>query len=585
MQRTRLHELVRRFHRFCLEQHVFTLLLAILIGVLSGYGALFFLHLMKGVQTLLYGQGGEILGFVHQLSPWQLLLIPAAGGLGVGLLVHFGASEAKGHGVPEVMAALALKEGRIRKRVAVVKILASALCIGSGGSTGREGPMVQIGCSIGSAVGQVARVPLLKQKTLVGCGAAAGIAATFNAPIAGVLFALEVLIGDFGLAAFSPVVLASVTATVISRHHLGDIPLFALPSYRMASLWEFGLYPFLGVAAGLAAVLFIVVLYKAEDLFGALPMPDWLKPALGGLMLGVVLQWFPQVFGVGYGAMNLALRDGMVGWLMLGMVGLKVAATSMSIGSGGSGGIFAPSLFIGAMTGGAFGALVGHLFPGITASPGVYALVGMGAVVAGATHAPITAILIIFEMTGEYKVILPMMITCILATIVASTLKRGSIYTIKLMRQGVDISQGLEQNILRALKVEQFMVPETYTVPESLPLCDVIETFKTRDASYLHVTGEGGRLTGIISFRDIRSLLDEECPRTLIIAKDVATSHLTTLAPGDTLFTAMRRFGRKGVSQLPVVDPATGRLLGAFREKDLLTAYDKAVVRRELGVL
>jgi CIC family chloride channel protein len=585
MQRTRLLDLITRFHRFCMEQYVFTLLLAILIGVLSGYGALLFLHLMNGVQALLYGQGGDIMDFVHRIPPWQLLAIPTAGGLGVGLLVHYGAREAKGHGVPEVMAALALKEGRIRKRVAVVKILASALCIGSGGSTGREGPMVQIGCAIGSAVGQVARVPLLKQKTLVGCGAAAGIAATFNAPIAGVLFALEVLIGDYGVTTFSPVVLASVTATVISRHHLGDFPLFTLPPYRMASLWEFGLYPFLGIAAGLAAVLFIVVLYASEDFFDSIPIPDWIKPALGGLGLGILLLWFPQVFGVGYGSMNLVLRDGMAGWLMLGLVGLKVLATSLSIGSGGSGGIFAPSLFIGAMTGGAFGALVGHLFPGITASPGVYALVGMGAVVAGATHAPITAILIIFEMTGEYKVILPMMITCILATIVASALKNGSIYTIKLMRQGVDISQGMEQNILRALKVAQFMSHDSVTVSESLPLCDVIDTFKNRDASYLHVTNPDGRLTGIISFRDIRGLLDEECPRTLIIAQDVATTHLVTLLPGDTLFSALRRFGKWGVSQLPVVEPGSGRLLGTLREKDLLAAYDKAVVRHELGAL
>lgn len=585
MPTTRYRELLIGFHRFCLEQHVFTLLLAILIGVLSGYGALFFHHLMKGVQTLLYGHGEDILTFVHRLSPWQLLLVPAAGGLMVGVLVHFGASEAKGHGVPEVMTALALKEGRIRKRVALVKILASALCIGSGGSTGREGPMVQIGSSIGSAVGQVFRVPLLKQKTLVGCGAAAGIAATFNAPIAGVLFALEVLLGDFGLTAFSPVVLASVTATVISRHHFGDIPFFVLPSYRMASLWEFGLYPFLGAAAGIAAVAFITTLYKVEDLFEAMPLPDWLKPALGGLALGVILQWFPQAFGVGYGAMNLALKDHTAGWLMLALVFVKMAATSASIGSGGSGGIFAPSLFIGAMTGGAFGALAGHLFPGITASPGVYALVGMGAVVAGTTHAPITAILIIFEMTGEYQVILPMMITCILATIVASSLKRGSIYTVKLMRKGVDISRGLEQNILRALKVDRFMTPDVVAVSESMPLCEVFETFKSRDASYLHVTDREDRLTGIISFRDIRGLLDEECPGALIIAKDVATAQVVTLEPGDTLYTAMRRFGEWGVSQLPVVDPATGRLLGALREKDLLAAYDKAVVRHELGGL
>ncbi|MDY7002116.1 MAG: chloride channel protein, partial [Thermodesulfobacteriota bacterium] len=486
MLKEKFYDILPRVRRRYVDQHISNLLLAFVIGVLSGYGALLFQYAMRGAQYAFYQNTDDILTFAHTISPFFVISLPALGGLVVGLLVYFGASEAKGHGVPEVMQALALKGGRIRKRVAFVKIMASAICIGSGGSSGREGPMVQIGASIGSSVGQVFKVPIMTQRTMVGCGAAAGIAATFNAPIAGTLFALEVILNDFGLASFSPVVLSSVTATAISRHYFGDFPAFSIPVYELASLWEFCIYPFLGLFAGLAAILFVSVLYKSEDLFEALKVPEWFKPVIGGLMLGVILLKFPQVFGVGYGGMNLALRSQLPGLLLLALMFLKVASTSITLGSGGSGGIFAPSLFIGAMAGGFFGWVANLLFPGVTASSAAYALVGMGAVTAATTHAPITAILIIFEMTGDYKIILPMMIACILSTIVASALKEGSIYTLKLMKRGVDIAGGMEQNILRALKVKQFMKTEVPTVPEGMALMDLINTFKTKDVSYLH---------------------------------------------------------------------------------------------------
>jgi CIC family chloride channel protein len=571
------------FKRYHLDERILTLLLAAFIGFLSGYGAVLFRLLIKGTQYLFYGHAGDILTFSHSLPWYTIIGIPCLGGLLVGLIVTFAASEAKGHGVPEVMEAVALRNGVIRKRVAAAKILASAICIGSGGSVGREGPIVQIGSSLGSTVSQIFNVARANQKTMVGCGAAAGIAATFNAPIAGVLFALEVLLGDFGIASFSPVVLSSVTATTISRHYFGDFPAFIIPAYHLETLWEFAIYPFLGLFAGLVAVFFIITLYKAEDIFDKIPIPQWLKPALGGLLLGLILTKFPEVFGVGYGAMNEALFDRLPELLLISLVFLKIAATSITLGTGGSGGIFAPSLFIGAMAGGFFGTVVNQLFPSLTASPATYALVGMGAVVAGTTHAPITAIIIIFEMSGNYKIILPMMITCILSTMLASSLKKGSIYTIKLLRRDIDISGGLEKNLLRSMKVGQFMTKDPPTVPEGMPLVSLIGAFKTKDVSYLHVVNAGGDLTGIISFRDIRSVFQEETLHWLVVAKDVASTNLETVTARDSILKALQTMGALGISQLPVVGGENGRkVVGTLRDKDVIVAYDKAVIRREI---
>jgi CIC family chloride channel protein len=566
-----------------LHQHVYLSVLAILIGILGGYGALLFRYAIKVAQYCFYQNTHDFLTFAHTLPVYLKIGLPALGGLVVGPIIYFGAREAKGHGVPEVMEAVALKGGRIRPRVALVKILASGISIGSGGSVGREGPIVQIGSSIGSSLAQILRVPHLRQRTLVGCGAAAGIAATFNAPIAGALFAVEVLLGDFGVATFSPVVLSSVTATTISRYYLGDFPAFIIPTYKLVSLWEFLFYPLLGVAAGFVALLFIFSLYKCEDLFEALKIPEYLKPALGGLMLGCLLWKWPYVFGVGYGSINLSLKNQLPALLLLTLVFIKILATSVTIGSGGSGGIFAPSLFIGAMTGGFFGWGVHELFPLLTANSGAYALVAMGAVVAGTTHAPITAIIIIFELTATYKIILPLMITCILSTIITTSLKRGSIYTIKLFRRGIEISQGWEQNILQAIKVRDIMNDQVVTIPESMQLVDVINCLKTQDVSYLHVVSESNELIGIISFRDIRPVLQEETLKRLVIARDVATTDVTTIRPSDNIQLALQEMGSRGISQLPVVaEDGSKKVIGTLSKKDVLAAYDKAVFHREI---
>jgi CIC family chloride channel protein len=286
---------------------------------------------------------------------------------------------------------------------------------------------------------------------------------------------------------------------------------------------------------------------------------------------------------VGYGSINLSLKNQLPALLLFTLVFVKILATSVTIGSGGSGGIFAPSLFIGAMTGGFFGWCVHELFPLLTANSGAYALVGMGAVVAGTTHAPITAIIIIFELTATYKIILPLMISCILSTIITTSLKRGSIYTIKLLRRGIEISHGWEQSVLQALKVRDIMNDQVVTVPESMQLVDVINCLKTQDVSYLHMVSESYDLIGIISFRDIRPLLQEESLKQSVIARDVATTDVITIRPSDNIQLALQEMGSREISQLPVVaEDDSRKVIGTLSKKDVLAAYDKAVFHREI---
>ncbi|MCT4536347.1 chloride channel protein [Halodesulfovibrio sp.] len=557
------------------------LVLALGVGVLAGYGSVLFRYAIDGVQILFYHNGSDFLAFYHTLPWYGIVLPPAIGGAIVGLLTSKGAPEAKGHGVPEVMEAVALRDGVIRKRVAAVKIAASAICIGSGGSVGREGPIVQIGSSIGSTLGQLLKVNRSNQRTLVGCGAAAGIAATFNAPIAGIMFALEILLGDFGFASFSPVVLSSVTATAISRYYFGDFPAFISPVYELGSIWELGLFPILGIASALIAVLFVATLYKMEDLSDLIHIPPVLKAALGGLCIGGILLLFPELMGVGYGAITLSLMDKMAWGTMLILIFLKIFATSLTISSGGSGGIFAPSLFIGAMTGGVFGVAVHYLFPAVVPSPGIFALIGMGGLVAGTTYAPITAILIIFELTSNYHIILPLMLTCIISTLIASSISPGSIYTVKLMRRGVDLRDGMEQNILKKYRVRDLMQIMPDTLYEGATLQQVFETFRRKNAPYLHLVDKKGELSGIISFRDLRSVLAEEYLENLLIAKDIATTCIETVKSDDAVLDALHRMAEFSISQLPVVN-VEGKLIGTLREQDVLAAYDQSVVGMQL---
>ncbi len=576
-----LKENTRTPFSFLNNEHATMAFLAALVGLTAGFGAIGFRYLIELFQSLSYGGGGNLLDLTLS-KPWYLKFwVPALGGLIVGPMIYFFAREAKGHGVPEVMEAVALRKGVIRKRVVVVKSLASAITIGTGGSVGREGPIVQIGSAIGSSLGQLLRVSSGRIRTLVGCGAAAGIAATFNAPIAGSMFALEVILGDFGLATFSPIVISSVVATAVSRHFLGDTPAFVVPVYQLVSLWEFAFYILLGLFCSIVAVSFTRTLYGLEDLFEKIAIPEYVKPIIGGLIIGATALYFPQILGVGYPGMDLALGEKLsLGVLFLLLI-LKILATSITIGSGGSGGIFAPSLFIGAMAGGFFGSVVNALFPGITASPGAYGIVGMAAVVGGTTHGPLSAILILFEMTGNYKIILPLMIACITSSLVAGQLFKESIYTLKLSRRGVNIRAGKEVNVLRAIPVTAAMNERVETIPQNLTLGKIGAIIGKSKYNSFPVVDEQDRLTGILSFLDYHDVINDENLQDLVVAKELATPEVVTVSIDDNLYNALRKITSKDFSILPVVDPQDPKhLLGILTRRDVLRAYEKAVIRK-----
>ncbi len=574
---------LRRVHDgFRQTEQIYMVLVAVVIGLLGGLCAVGFREFIQVVNRIAWHRGPYALEYIAGLPWWWKVLAPAAGGIVVGLITYSFAREAKGHGVPEVMEAVALHGGRIRPRVVLAKLVASGISIGSGGSVGREGPIVQIGSALGSTIGQWLKIDRRRLQTLVGCGAAAGIAGTFNAPVAGALFAVEIILGDFGVAQFSPIVISSVAATVVSHHFLGDFPAFEVPAYSLVHASELFAYAALGILAALVAIAFIRVLYGMEDAFDKLRMFPPVRTLIGGVLVGVMGIWLPHVFGVGYEAINEALNGNLVWEFMLLLVLAKIVAVSITIGSGGSGGIFAPSLFIGAMLGGAVGTVVSTVWPTATAGTGAYALVGMGAVVAAGTHAPITAILIIFELTGEYKIILPLMISCIIATLLATRLQRASIYTLKLLRRGTDIHRGRALNVLQHVKVSEAMRANFVTVSAGDGLVSLVSKFIDHPGSTLFVTEEDGSLLGVITGDEIRPIMrDPSAFETIVIAEDVMVQgEYPRVTPGDSLAEVMKLLGGYR-GEIPVLDD--DRLAGVIWPEDVIERYNTEIFMRDMA--
>jgi chloride channel protein, CIC family len=442
-------------------------LLALVVGVGAGLGAVAFRYLVYSITWLAtghdeFGQQGYV-GSTH--LPWLglgfFVVIPVIGGLLYGPLIARFAPEARGHGVPEVMIAVADHGGRIRPQVAMVKALASALCIGTGGSVGREGPIVQIGSALASTLGQRVRVPEKRLRILVACGAGAAIAATFNAPITGVFFGVEIILREFSIDALFTVMLSAMVADATAVPFLGSKPfLSGFPAgITLPHPADYLLVAVLAVVAALFGLAFKAVLYQTEDLCDRLwgNRPQWARPAVGGVVLGLLLLAVPQMYGVGYPVMFKATAGGYVLWFLILLAVAKIVATSLTIGIGGSGGVFAPSLFIGVTSGMAFGDIAQHLFGATAGPPALYAVVGMGAVFASATRAPLTALASVVEMTGDFTLTLPVMLAVAVASTVSRALSYGTIYTTKLLRRGTDIDRATPWRILQDLKVSDAM--------------------------------------------------------------------------------------------------------------------------------
>ncbi len=568
--------ILKFLQRIDLPEDFYMLFLAALIGLFAGLGAYVLNLLVNFVHYLLFNRLYN-LTHVDWMSYLLLALFPALGGLLVGLIIHFLSREARGHGVPSVIESIANRDGYIQPRVSTVTAITAGTTIGSGGSAGKEGPIVQIGAAIGSTVGQLFNVSSERLKVLVGAGAGAGLAAVFNAPVTGVLFALEVLLADFSINAFTPIIFATVISTTISHYLIGSSPVLKVPIYYLESFYEYPLYLLMGVVGAFVAVFFTKILYATEDFFNKYKnIPDYLKPAIGGLLMGIIALKFPEIYGFDDSAIHSALLERTEVWMLFLLMIFKILATSLTLGSGGTGGLFTPSLFIGAAFGGFFGSLMNLLFPGITASPGAYALVGMGIMIAGTTHATISALMLIFEVTSNYQVILPLMLGTIIATITTRLIMRENIYTMKIALSGEYIFKGRNMTLLQSVPIGQHIRKKFDRIPENMPFPKILKYVRESDHSTFPVLSHADELIGVISLRDIRAYMFEQHLYPLLIAKDIVEEEFITLHPDQSLADVLRMFDLTDAEMLPVTERRDSRkLVGVIYHDELMRWYRK----------
>ena len=563
---------------------LYPLLIAVAIGVLAGLGAVAFRMLIDLEIDLLWPDGDSFVErYTNAHWAWRLTA-PMLAGLIISPLIFRAAPEVKGPGVAEVIKALSLKDGIIRRRVTVLKSFATATFIAAGCSVGREGPIVHIGASIGSSVTQLLRLGPDKRKLAIACGAAAGIAATFQAPMTGTMFAVEILLFDLEIASLSNIVIASVTGTVVANAFGADQAIFEIPFFTLSHPAELLLYVILGLITGLFSLLFMAYIFSLPKLFNKLRIPEWLAPAAAGLAVGALGLFRPEALGIGYETINEVLG----GQSILGVVALilivKILATGLCVGSGMSGGVFAPSLFIGAMLGCLFGHVATLFWPEMPLSPAHYALIGMGAFVAGTTLAPITAILTIFELTYNYQVVLPLMAACIPSLVVVRMLHDFSIYETKLLTQGIRIVRGHDANRLRSLTVKNTMCAEYDFLRTSTPFHELVKMVLHSPFPHFMVLDEKDFLVGVLSLRDVRSrLADPEYTGDDEVAADIMTRDVITVSEDQNLENAFQQFSQGNFSFLPVLSKNDSRrVVGYLKKDDLLNAYEQHILRGQV---
>ena len=573
-------------------------LLAALTGTCAAVLTWVFISMSKGIQGIFYGDSFIHNSLVDSDNEWKIIFIPALGGLLAGLIIEYWSKEAKGAGVPLVREAVTFKQARLSAKKAIAKCFAAATCIGTGMSLGRVGPMVVISSTVGSEIGQRTGKTVDETRTLVGCGAASAITAAFNAPLGGVLFAIELILAELRTRSFIPIVVAAVIATTVGRGLTGDVAAFdSIPKYSLGSPSEYPFYIVLGLITGFAAAIFIRLLNLVETNIEKMEMvPVPFRTCLGGLCVGLIALSFPHVLGNGFGVTSdlISLDTDGEGGLVMGdsfpedmnMVSgissllifvvsimiLKIIATSVSIGSGGSGGIFTPSLFIGAALGAALGLVLNDM--GIVDHPGAFALVGMAAFVASTTRATLTAIILLFEMTATYEIILPLMLSCVVADAVCFVASEHSCYTAKLARRGINIDLGAEQDLMRMIKVEEAMTEEVLTITPEKPLELALQIIEDTGHMSLPVINEKEDLHGIITWSDIHvAALRHERHMTV---GDYCVTDLITVTPKQNLAQALDALGYRDIGHLPVVDKSNPKkLIGIITKGDIIKAYNR----------
>ncbi len=548
-----------------------TLAWAGFIGFLGAVSSVAFREATKKVHWLLTGEsGGAVESFAH-LKPWARLLVPVVGGFAAGITLFFGNRLKPRNSSTDYMEAIVLGNGTISARMSVVKCLSAMFSIASGASIGREGPLVQLSAVLASIAGRFRKMQPLRLRLLVACGAAAGIASAYNAPIGGALFVSEIVLRSVAMETFGPLVFASVVATLTVRQFLGGNPLYEIPPVdaRLHSNWEIILYLLLGALAGGIAPLFLWTLRASERLFEKLPGPGFLKLAAGGLVVGILSVGCPEVCGNGYSLVTGILKGGYVWHVLLLILVLKLVATAATFGSGAVGGVFTPTLFVGAGTGYLFALAAQHVWLGAPLVPSSFTLIGMGALLSATTHAPIMAILMLFELTLDYQMILPLMLACVVAHYVSLSFEPKSIYADSLKRKGA----GTYQQQLGEIRVSELMKPSPASVRETAPFLEIAENFILNRFSYLYVVDEAGAFKGVISLHDIKSYLNNPELATIVIARDLLREKFPTITPEALLMDALQKFTQHDGDRLPVIeDAAQRRLIGSISKTDLLLA-------------
>lgn len=542
---------------------------AVIVGIIAGYASIGFRYLIGVLQNVLLHHQFDwhlISPVGHERGYWMFLILPL-GLLVSTLITHWFAREAKGHGVPEVIEAVMTKSGRMRKRIVAFKALASSITIASGGSVGREGPIVQIGSAAGSAMGQWLNLEPKLLKTLVGCGAAGAVAATFNTPIAGVIFAIEIVVLELKTKSFVPLVISSVFATVVSRLHIGDEPAFFVPEYSLRGPNELIFYLVLGILAGMLGVVVIKTVYGFEDFFDRLKVPFFVKPLIGGLVLAAIGVVYPQMFGVGYETVTDVLQQKSSLSLMALFIFLKIFCTSITLASGGSGGVFAPSLFIGAMLGGAYGYAINLYFPEITAGYGAYALVGMAALFSATGRATFTAIVILFEMTRDYSIILPLMFVCVTADQIAWAISKDSIYSLKLKRKGLKFINDISVNVMSITLVRDIMTTELHSALETMPMREAANKLLQHGHSVIPVVDKNGQLKGALSKEKLEKTALKH-PKMLV--SEALESFHAVVNSDDTVLRAIAKIEKTRDPRVLVIDPKSQKLVGIVSPIDFV---------------
>jgi CIC family chloride channel protein len=541
------------------------------------------------IKTFLFDTPGKFWGLetlINGPKTWEIVLIlvmiPAFGGLIVGLMSKYFKGAQKGEGIPKAIDAVASRGGVIEGQTGFLKTLGAVISIGTGGAGGNEGPIVMMGSSIASSLGRYLSSSPDRLKILVGCGAAAGLAAAYNAPLGGALFSMEIILRTFNAKSFSPIIVASVFATVISRGYLGNEPAFKTSSFSLNTNYEFIFYLILGVLAAFTAVYFVRTFLKIDEIFDAKnKVPEWLKPAIGGLMVGIIGLYLPGIFSFSEAAVDNTIFNATPFMVLFLLLLFKPIATALTIGSGGNGGTFSPSIFTGAMLGGAFGQIVNYLFPTVSAPPGAYALVGMAAVVAGTTHASLTALIMVFEMTNNYKIILPLMLTIIVATTISKKILKGSLYTLKfdVEGKGIDI-YGRKTLVLKNISISSIIEKFEDLVTDDYTFQKLLGKVKESRFNNLLVKNSQDNIIGKIAFQDIRdAILDEETRSIMpfLVAGDLMVRNVQVITNDKNSEDALKILEKIDMDFLPVQDKQTGKFLGIVSTENILKKYQNAL--------